>query len=596
MRPVSQIPSANSEILYDDPQLATRSDVLKLMQKNLAEEFADAASSGLLENSLKSSEVARTSEISFGDVAKSAAEEIPSHSLGSFQNLRITNSMSMLAGFSIGTSDADTGEGSCPTDDFLAIATWGDETEFSAQIATARDELMDVRDHLNKHAAVRLAKLYIYFGFGAEALDVLKLDQVLSEEYAYLSDVAAILENRAPDQFNLLRSFSDCDSDVALWASLSFQHVPSGTLINIDAALRAVNKLPIHLRHIIAAQLSDRLLQYGDPEAAATALRSIERLTVPLPPPAVLAQATLALDANKPADDLLAKVIETNSAQSPEAIIQLVETRLAKDKPLSREIAALVEAYAQEFRGTELGARLRQTEVVALSQSQQFDKAIDAIEALSPSLSPQTDARLRSAILNNIGKNADDFAFLGYVLSEEFQDLSSLPMGTKLILATRLMNLGFAKQVQQILDITPESPRNSARQILAARAAIQLRQPFQAQAALIGVEGEDAALLLARAKEMVGAYSEAAEIFLNSNAHNRAAQAAWLSDDWRELTPTSETGFGAVAALVRSEQPAAQEGLGPLQNADRALEESAAARTTLEQLLRDPSLQVKPDS
>lgn len=589
-------PEPDTPTVDQENALSDRIELLNQVHDNLIERVANAASSGLLENSMQVP--VPTQPPSQQDRTTTALQPptLPEAIQSPSWNMRITSSLDLPDGFGDAVLDVTANGISCPADGFLAIEDWGDERSFSAQLGPKRNALMNARDQLNPGATEELAKLYLYFGFGAEALSSLRLDPDTASQHPELMTVAHILEYGDSPVFNPLAAFTDCTSNVALWALLSLREIPSGMLIDTQAVLRAVNRLPKHLRQIVAPKLSAKLLTYGDADAAASAMRSVERLPDRPTPETIMAQAEIAMDAGEPASALLEEVIDTNTRQSPEALVKLVEAKLSKDETLPYEMATLVEAYAQELRGTEMGSRLRRTQVIALSQSRRFDRAFDALHDLEPSLSPGTHSDLRHTVLEQLGTKADDLVFLEHIFAQTQTTLTDLPMGIKLMLAKRLMNLGFGAQVQQIIASVPDRPRSTERQLLAARAAIQLQQPFQAQAALIGIDDSDAALLMAQAKEMVGAYSEAYEIFANNNAPDRANQAAWLSDDWRNLTATEQTNFGAVAAIGQSVEPEQNPQIGPLGRADRALEESAAARTTLERLLSDPAVQITPDS
>jgi hypothetical protein len=310
----------------------------------------------------------------------------------------------------------------------------------------------------------------------------------------------------------------------------------------------------------------------------------------------MMSQAALALDAGRPAQSYLEEVIETNGTQSPGALVKLVERKLANDEPLPLETATLVEAYVQELRGTKIGYKLQQTQVIALGQSIQFEEAFDALDALRPSLSSERVVELNQTLFDQLTLKADDLVFLEHTFDKSMTDLASIPVRTRLDLANRMMDLGFAAQVQKILATIDETPRQKQRQILAARAALALRQPFQAQAALIGIDELDAAILMAQAKEMTGEYREAAEIFSDINATSKAAEAAWLSDEWQDLTSTDTPGLGDVATLARTSPEESLTDLGPLGRANRALEESETVRGMLAELLQDPLVQIDPDS
>lgn len=567
--------------------------LLREVQQNLFAEVGNAASIGLLENTYI---VPRPTEITSAQNAAPAsieAQVLPEIIASKSNNMRITNSMDRPNGSTNPTLDATSKGINCPDAAFVSVATWGSDIGFSAQIGPARNALVDARDHLDKSAARKLVELYIYFGFGAEALNVLGMDQQLSVSYPHLTDLATILEYGALGPNNSLGAFTECASDASLWASLSFDAIPRGTVIDTNAALRALNKLPIHLRQILAPALSDRLLQYGDVEAAATALRSIERLPDRPTPNAIMAEADLATKSGKPVDALLESVIQSNSAESPAALVKLVEGKLAKDEVLSASTATLVESYAQELRGTEMGNQLRRTQILALSQSGQFDEAFTALDAIAPSLSPKAGRQLRQVVLGGLVKRAPEITFLEHVFAHSKTEIEAFSSETKLAVAARLLELGFAAKSQDLVTSIPDRPLDHFRQLLEARAAIALDQPFKAQAALIGIHDPVAELLLAQAKEMTGSYNDAVQLFRNNNAEVQAVQAAWLSDDWRDLTASETSGLGPMTTLLQPNLSTPD--LGVLELANQALAESSTARTTIEEMLRDPIVQVSPD-
>ncbi len=569
--------------------VSDRSMLLQRVQKTLIGEVATAASMGLLDSSYTTPQTPEVQEAATFNSARTEPIPLPKSINTPQHNMRITSSVSKPTGHREADGYA-TGSGmTCPE---MNVETWGDDRSFAAQIGLARDALVNARDQLDQRAAIRLSQLYIYFGFGAEALDVLQLEPALVKQNAHLAAIATILERGAVTGPNPLAAYSECGSDIALWASLSFSDLPSGLFIDTKAALRALNKLPKHLRRILAPPLSDRFLQYSDPQSAAAALRSVERLHDQMTPDGVMAQAALSMDAGAPAHEKLEDVIQTNSAKSPEALVRLVESKLSRDEPLPYETATLVEAYAQELRGTEMGNLLRRTQVIALSQSAHFDEAFSALDALLPSISPQNGLNLRQTILEHLAKKADDVPFLEHYFRQDRGMIAGLPSKVKLMLASRLMNLGFAAQVQTLLTGVPDRPRKIERQMIAARAALALQQPFRAQAALIGIDRPEAAMLMAQAKEMAGAYREAAEIFDELDAGDRAADAAWLSEDWKDMTRPETPGFGPVAVRASAGGPAPNPTSGPLARADSALEESRVLRDSIQNLLSAPKLQI----
>ncbi|MBB3994004.1 hypothetical protein GGR95_001645 [Sulfitobacter undariae] len=562
-------------------------------RKSILGEVANAASTGLLTHSTARSAPALTPSAKQAQRPSLEPRELPKLPTSKSPNLRISNSKDRP--FDTLPPIFNTGAviEACPSSTLFDVASWGNETSFSSQIGPARNALMNARDQLELDAAKNLAQLYLYFGFGAEALNTLHLDPQLSSNSPHLTDMANIFEHGTLTRPNSLVAHTNCATDVALWASIGLNNITTDVLIDAKAALRALNRLPTHLRLTLAPALSEVLLQYGNKDAAAAALRSIERLPNGLAPNAQLAQAALSEEIGNPTDTLLQDIASTNSAESPAALIQLVRNKVKADEPLSYQTVTLVEAYAHEFRGTQLGNQLRQTQILALNQSGQFERALTALDALTPSLSPATITRLRQSVYEYLTKNAPDQVFLERTFELDPNSMHAFTNETKLLLASRLMDLGFAAEVQKVLATIPDTPRQKNRQILAARAAITLHQPFQAQASLIGLDGADVALLSAQAKEMSGAHGDAAKIYADNDATIQASRAAWLSDEWRELTPSDEEGFGAVSNLVQQQPIIDDANIGPIARANRILQESGTARATLQEFLLNPLVNIE---
>ncbi|QUJ76302.1 hypothetical protein KDD17_15605 [Sulfitobacter albidus] len=564
-----------------------RTALLREISSSLASEVAAAASNGLLDVDVSAPLPRDADEPPSPTVVTATPPELTAADHGIGAHLRITDSMDRPSG----NRRASGQDPICNGGDAYSVETFAGEGSFGAQISQRRDTLFNARDQLNHDAAIALAKTYIYFGFGAEALSVLRLDASIPPENAGLVALATILERGRLDVPNPLGNLSNCDGDVALWAVLGFKEIPTETQINTPAALRALNRLPSHLRQFLAPELSTRLLAYGDSGGAAAALRSVERLPEGLTPTGDLAKAALAMHNGAPAKNMLDTVINSNSERSPEALLKLVNATLAADRPLTYETATLVEAYAQELRGTEIGNQLRKTQVLAFSQSASFDEAFAKLETLLPALSLDEARSMREAVLVRLTDHADDFTFLDHIFAQDFDSFSDITTAGKIRLGERLMDLGFAAQVQRLMATVPDRPRRADRQLLSARAAIGLQQPFQALADLVEIEGPQAALLRAQATEMTGSYAEASALFEGMQANEEALRTALLSENWQDLISADAPAFGAATRVAAGQtSPAAAQDAGPLGLADAALTESAAARAALDTLLNDPIL------
>lgn len=559
--------------------------ILERARTQLTSEISIAASSGLLIPDDNPS-FDRT------DVSGNTDEPDPVFDNGSEErsatqsgNIRFSTSLD-VTNAQVDREDLSSASGFvCPSDEDFAIENWAGSTGFNGAIGELRAQLYVEFDKLDHAVAEKLARAYVHYGFGAEAIAILKLDPRLFAANEPISVIAEIMENGSLQKSSTVDSHIDCDSDVALWALLSRIEHDSPTRFNESAALRAANKLPKHLRLFIAPLLSDRFLMNHDSVNAAKAMRSIDRLPEALRPEGQLAQANLSLENGEieEGEDYLLQVVASGSMQSPEALVRLVESRLKQQEPISFETAALVRAYAQEYRGSELGDRLQNAQILALAKSGQFDHAFSLLKELHDG----GHQDLKAIVLAELTSTANAITFLDHVLRQPLEGLADLEKDIQNHVVRRLNSLGFPSQAQRILTASIGSGSQVNDLVLVAEVALALHQPLQAEAALSGLEGAEAITLRARAFEMSGLHDEAHELYQRQGAESDAVVSAWLSDRWDHLIPEEDSRYGPISAIARRELEPIPNADGMLAHAKLALEESADLRGVISSLLAD---------
>lgn len=571
-------------------------EVLDEIQKRLAREVGTAATRGVLTpiaGPLAATGVPQqTGQM---DPTETAADiERPDAVEGLINNVRITtsNDVSLLEQ-EVGERQSLSGF-VCPSNAEVDLGSWATETPFHDAMGNARRQLYQEFDKLDTKVALALARIYVHYGFGAEARQVLSLDPDLLNSQRLLLDIALIMEVGHAPTNSILHSLLDCDTDVALWAMLAREELTIARSIDPSAALLSLNKLPTHLRKFLAPALSRRLLSHGDADAAATALRSLERLPSALPSAAKLEKAKIEIDQGElsAGSATLADVIDDNAVESPEALIALVDARLAANQPIESQTAVLIEAFAKELQGDALGPDLRRAHVLALVKSGQFDRAFNATSELGGDSEDDAAVSLRLKLLHELTKAADDVVFLDRVFDQSPRDLERLPIVQKIELAERLLSLGFAIQANEVVTSIPSRPRNDLRQLLAARIALNLGQPLKVESALSEMDGQEIDILRAQAKEMEGDHAAAFQLFYKSDQTEEANRAAWLSEEWLSLPTENNDLFGGAASLVDAAIEPSAETEGMLARSTAALEESEQARQTLLNLLQAPELVV----
>ncbi len=561
---------------------------LSNFQQRLAIELGTGATKGILtpQPGKKLPQVRRP-HVDLETFSKSEAPVVSKRIDGLVNNLRISSSRDLVKS----KDQLQTSLGSvCLENKDVDVSAWTDGRSFHEQTGEGRRHLYGDFDSLNRTAALSLAKNYIYFGFGAEAQEVLSLHPESLEENSFLLDIAAILENGEAPQGSTLRTLLNCETDIALWAVLAQKKLDSAQTFDPRFSLLALSKLPSHLRHFIAPKLSKRLLALGDADAAAAALRSLERLPSELPSSAKLAQANIAIYEGNiaQASTALTYVIEDNAEQSPHAIIKLIETQLASNQPVKQETISLLEAYAKEHSGDPLGAELRQAYVLALANSNQFDRAFEVISELDGTLDEEAAYDLRLRILNKLTDKGSNIVFLDHVFKQTPDIIGKMPVPLKLELTSRLLNLGFLSEAERALLTIPPELNSHTRRLLAARIALDLGQPMRAQAELSETIGEEADKLRADAKRMAGSHGEAYVLYRALKNESAAFQAALLAEDWHELDMSDLQSLKPILALSKTKVRPSRRTIGMLARTSAELEESQSARETLATMLRAP--------
>lgn len=528
-----------------------------------------------------------------------ASDDVALTSLGSeaTSNVRISNSNTLPPDLQRTVSASISDGFSCIDPQRIDVTSWGSEDTLSQQVSQLRGQLYGEFDELEADVALELARTYLYFGFGAEARQILLLDRDVKAGNPELLSMAAILEyGHSPDSKYLSR-FLECDSEAALWAILSLQNIDPTTSLNIDAALLSASALPMHLRGILVPELSRRLLAYGDADSASAALRSLERAPEDLNSNASLAKADLELaDKNtEQAQERLSEIVTSNSEQSAKALIRFVDSHLAADSEIDENVATLVEAYAQEMRDDPLEAELRRTHVLALGKSGQFSAAFDALHRMRARKTEAGQDTLRSSVLDLLVRNSDDIEFLEHAFDQIDIAPESLTPKARFQLAQRLAKLGFSQQAQIVLESGVGYTDQETVALLRAEISLSLERPLEALAHLFGVNSEAASRLRAQAEANSGGFSQAHQIYSELENTAQMQSVAWLSGDWLDRVGDEAPVFGPMVSVAQNalEDQAGREGM--LERTADFISESQNARSAIQQLLNSDEL-ISPES
>lgn len=373
----------------------------------------------------------------------------------------------------------------------VAIADWALAEPVSTHFAEARQSLLMEFDHTDQDALSRSVRAHLYLGFGAEAQQMITAFGSSHEDRAIWADMAAILDG-APASGAVFAGMAACDTDAAMWALLSGDAAASAP-VDAAAVIRAFAALPPHLRQRFGAPLIGLFSERGDMSTVQSLQSALTRVLPPHEPDAHLIGADLALGAQDAAQAQhhAQAAVADHSRSAETAIVPLIESLAAQDKPVAPDQVVAVQALLREYAGTGEAAALRRALAIGAAASGDFDLAFATLPD-APDAAPE--------VWRLLARNAGDDAFLARSVLAAPDLPADLPAQRRKAVAERLLGLGFADQSLIWLDTAalPEGDRPAADR-LAAQAHLARGDPLAALRQIAGQTDEAAAPIRAEA-------------------------------------------------------------------------------------------------
>lgn len=588
--PAPEMTAQNSDLpdvnLLLDMEETTRAATVNASEQRLLQQIGRAANQGLLDVA----------------VADGADPDEPrqldplgrsDRPLNPLNNISVTSAIDRETGLMVTRGGEEAADDHCLPDRKLALHNWGNDTPFSDQLAELRKELVREFDDVNPASVRALVKLYLYFGFGAEAKAMLSLlpegrvDESQREIYIAL---AALLDGEALGINHPFAGQQGCESESSFWAAMA-----DGTIkrsADTDAIQQTFSRLPPHLRASLGPKVSTLFAEAGNRHIAEAILRSVNRSGMEYIPQLNLAEAAIAElegDTEVVAEKLTEEVAERTET-APIALIDLIALSYAERTALSPDVPELAASYELESRDTALGADLRSAEIVALALTGSFALAFEELEDLTLLDGPAARADVMEPLMTLLTERADDVTFLQHALVFAQNSTATEAAPVAEIMARRLLDLGFAEQAETTLKKLALEPENESRRLMMAEAALGMGKPHNALVELMGLDGSKANRLRAEALWRNGEYARAGEYMLAEEDVNAAARGFWHSEDMEAIDtmlPANEVPFGQVATVTSqiSEVSKDPEGLTPLAHARALVESSIGTRDNILNLL-----------
>jgi hypothetical protein len=540
------------------PTGAPQPPELTAMRKILVEELARAASEGVIET-----DAPVFPEPPDGTVPEALPTGAAAHlSIGDLPGLTARPVNEPPAAM---TADGD----ACLPDDAFDIASWSDGRTFAEQVAAARSGLLGEFDRPDPEHVATLVRLMLYFGFGAEARNLLDNFPVEPEDAALWSAMADIMDNGAAARGSALGDQLPCPGPAALWASLALAALPQGERIDAAAVALAFSMLPVHLRRHLGPGLAEKFLSAGDVATAQRLRDAIWRAPGDAGPEAELFDGRLARERGnlEEAETAFAAVSRDGGPAAARALIDLVNARLALGETIDFDTVTEVAARRHEHKGDALEPALLRAETLARASSGDYGTAFP----MATDAGPETLRDLWALL----AKSGADEAVLTYAVVGSAADLPPVDGLTAERIGSRLLDLGFPDEALLWL------PRDNV--VLVGRSELMRGDARAALRAIAGETGPVAEQLRAEALARLGDQAAAASAYAAAGDDAARTEALWRAEDWNAAAPAAPDPRRLVTDLLIPK--AAKPGTGPLAQGQALIEDSAATRAAILSML-----------
>ncbi|EAR50726.1 hypothetical protein OG2516_09994 [Oceanicola granulosus HTCC2516] len=459
-----------------------------------------------------------------------------------------------------------------------------DGQPFHAHVAAARQSLVGEFGDAVPAAAMQLARTYLRYGFGAEAIHVLGLTETGPEADA-VQTLAALLDGTQLPPGRLTQP--GCDAAVDVWSILA--GAPAESAARNDT-LQAFARLPPPVRARIGGRLAARFLAAGDEDAADTIL-AMERQQAP-GETTRLVEAELAGRRDGALSEIreLTEALRNEADLGPGALLELYDLHIAEQRPLPADIRETAAGLVFRYRDRPEHVALVKAGVAERLMAEDPGGAMALLELARPDLPDEALRALMSDIVVKEAEILNDSDFLARVLPTPPRPLDAAAENA---VARRLLDLQLPEAALSVL--TQEATRDDARarRYLEAEAALQSGRLETMEAILGGLSDPAAQALRARAREVQGDFVGAFE-----NRSTRPDEfdpdAAWRAGALERLvTAPDAVGDAARRHLERPPaEPVAESEL--LASSRKNLADAEEARRLAERLLAQFDLPAEP--
>ncbi|SFR00725.1 hypothetical protein [Poseidonocella sedimentorum] len=476
----------------------------------------------------------------------------------------------------------------CGDPDYFDLAEWGGDGDFLPQRAHLIANLFDSRGNLAHDNVLSLSRLFLHYGFGAEAKEAANLRKDETEALEIAKALSDVLEYQSKREIPSLARYRNCGSERTLWSVLgSYSTEPLDEDVE-QSVVRAFARLPGPVQIATAAPLGERLAAAGHAQTAKAILRYLVRenefTTESVDLVAVRLEASPHLSAEQQAR--LAEIAVGNSPEAADAMTEWLLRGLKKDATIAPEMIELAGVMIVENDGADVAVPLRKAFLRALLHNRSLDEALTNFDDMASEFSAEDYRTMLDAVMADMAEFGEVEPFLKRVLALNGEELDVLESSTSIALADRLVDLGLTNAALDILE-RPTLASSQERDMLAARAYLLEKRPGRVLDALAAYDDDAAREMRGRAYQIAGQHAEAIESLKDSEDTRDLVASAWELEDLALVGEVGETDEQALAEAVVAAQDVLPQPDAPLASGREIIDLSADLRARLTQYLSE---------
>lgn len=328
-----------------------------------------------------------------------------------------------------------------------------DASDPLAKVRHDRAHLFDPMGRLSPTVAFDLSVAYLSLGFGAEALEILRLVDPSDPRTAAYQAIAAILEQQPIETENPFWGQIECRGGYVIWEVLSRD---SASRLD-DEHLRGIQlhflELPKQLRRRIGPELGMKLADAGYVEVAQVIRNSLVRAESEAFPALRNLDASMDMETDNPLGAIrhLEELVLSQSDETPAALVRLFRVYAGEDIEPSPQFQELLSSYSFELQGSELGRMLAMLEMEFLLRANSVAPALALVARFETGERPLSHAE--TAHLLDTALRVDNDVAFARVAMDRMAFLTSREISAALFerLLTRIIEDGMLDLASHVL-------------------------------------------------------------------------------------------------------------------------------------------------